>query len=319
MNVWDLYIVSPLVNVLIVLSNVLFSNFGLTIIVFTLLVRAAMYPLTIKQLKATKAMQSIQSQLAELQKKYAKDRKMLAQEQLKLYKQSGMNPAGCILPMLIQMPVWIALYQAIIKVLAAAPEDFLSLSRYLYTSWPMVFRQVPLHSQFLWMDLASPDKLFLLPLLTGASMWVQQKMSTMPSADPKQQQQSQMMLWMMPLMFVFLSLSFPSGLALYWVTSNVIGIVMQYAVTGWGGLITPKGQKKITNVESKIKESAGTQVARLDAGKSKSQGETGLADREVRDGQSGGTGKDSRGGNPPGTGSAALNPRRGGSRRRKGG
>ena len=318
MNVWDLYIVSPLVNVLIVLSKFLFSNFGLTVIVFTLLVRAAMYPLTIKQLKATKAMQSIQTQMAELQKKYGKDRKTLAQEQMKLYRQSGMNPAGCLLPMLIQLPVWIALYQAIIKVLGAAPEDFLSLSRYLYTSWSTVFSQVPLHSQFLWMDLASPDRLFLLPILTGATMWVQQKMSTLPSPDPQQQQQSQLMLWMMPLMFVFLSLSFPSGLALYWVTSNVVGIVMQYFVTGWGGLITPKTQKKVTNVESRTKETAAAPVPRLESGKPKGQGDAKSADKEVRNGQSGGTGKDSRGGNPPGTGPAALNPRRGGSRRRKG-
>ncbi len=318
MNVWDLYIVSPLVNVLVVISKYLFSNFGLTVIVFTLLVRAAMYPLTIRQLKATKAMQSIQNQLAELQKKYAKDRKMLAQEQLKLYRQSGMNPAGCVLPMLIQLPVWIALYQAIIKVLGAAPEDFLSLSRYLYTSWSTVFKLVPLHSQFLWMDLASPDRLFLLPLLTGATMWVQQKMSTLPSTDPKQQQQSQMMLWMMPMMFVFLSLSFPSGLALYWVTSNVVGIVMQYFVTGWGGLITSKDKKRVTNVESKTKESVAAPVARLEAGKQKSQTDAKATDREVRDGQSGGTGKDSRGGYPPGSGPTGPNPRRGGSSRRKG-
>jgi YidC/Oxa1 family membrane protein insertase len=313
LNVWDLYIVSPLVNVLIVLSHYLFNNFGLTIIVFTILVRAAMYPLTIKQLRATKAMQSIQSQLAELQKKYGKDRKMLAQEQLKLYKQSGMNPAGCILPMLVQMPVWIALYQAIVKVLGASPEGFLSLSRYLYTSWPMVFSLVPLQSEFLWFNLAVPDTTFLLPLLTGATMWVQQKMSTMPSSDPKQQQQSQMMLWMMPIMFVFMSLSFPSGLALYWVASNVIGIVMQYFVTGWGGLYVPRGLKKIT-VEKKTKEPAakGTLPAPVIEVQSKPAG------KEVEHGDSGDARQDSGGGHPAGTGPARPKPGRGNSRRRKG-
>lgn len=302
MNVWDLYIVSPLVNVLIVLSHYLFSSFGLTIIVFTILVRAAMYPLTIKQLKATKAMQTIQAQVAELRKKYAKDRQMLAQEQLKLYKQSGMNPAGCILPMLIQLPVWIALYQAIIKVLGAAPEDFLSLSNYLYTAWPKVFSQVPLPSGFLWLDLAVPDRFFILPLLTGVSMWVQQKMVTVPSADPKQQQQAQMMLWMMPLMFVFLSASFPSGLALYWVASNVIGIVMQYFVTGWGGLVKPKADKKAV-VEKKTKEPAPQPVP--------------PAVGEVDHGESGSTREDRGGGNPAGASPARPKPRPSSRRRRK--
>jgi YidC/Oxa1 family membrane protein insertase len=296
-----------------VLSHYLFDNFGLTIIVFTVLIRAAMYPLTIRQLRATKAMQSIQTQLAELQKKYAKDRKMLAQEQLKLYKQSGMNPAGCILPMLVQMPVWIALYQSIVKVLGASPEGFLALSRYLYTSWPTVFRLVPLHSQFLWMNLAVPDGTFLLPLLTGASMWVQQKMSTLPSADPKQQQQSQMMLWMMPIMFVFLSLSFPSGLALYWVASNVIGIVMQYFVTGWGGLYTPRGLRKVTVEKKNIAPAA---QAALSAQIIEAQSKP--ASKEVKHGDSGDARQNSGGGYSSGTSPTRPKPGRGGGRRRKG-
>ncbi|OGO39919.1 MAG: hypothetical protein A2147_08525 [Chloroflexi bacterium RBG_16_57_8] len=311
MNVWDLYIVTPLVNVLIVLSNYLFNNFGLTIIVFTVIVRAAMYPLTIKQLKATKAMQSVQAQLSELQKKYAKDRRALAQEQLKLYKQSGMNPAGCILPMIIQLPVWIALYQSIIKVLGAAPEDFLGLSKFLYTGWPMVFSEVPLQSRFLWLDLAVADPIFVMPLLTGASMWVQQKMTTMPSADPKQQQQSQLMLWMMPMMFVFLSMSFPSGLALYWVASNVIGIVMQYFVTGWGGLSGLLRRKNVT-VEKKTREPAQPALP-PPAAKAESK-----AIREVEHGDSGGTRQDRGGGYQPGTPTARPKPRPGGGRRRKG-
>jgi YidC/Oxa1 family membrane protein insertase len=313
LNIWDLYIVSPLVNILIVLSSYLFNNFGLTIIVFTILVRAAMYPLTIKQLKATKAMSSIQAQVAELQKKYGKDRKMLAQEQLKLYKQSGMNPAGCILPMLVQMPVWIALYQAIVKVLGASPEGFLALSRYLYTSWHVVFKLVPLHSQFLWVNLAVPDTTFLLPLLTGATMWVQQKMSTLPNPDPKQQQQSQMMLWMMPIMFVFMSLSFPSGLALYWVASNVIGIVMQYFVTGWGGLYTPKGQKKVT-VEKKTSGPA----ARATLPSPIIEAQSRPASKEVKHGDSGDASQDRGGGHSAGTGTIGPRPGRGGGRRRKG-
>lgn len=243
-EIWNLIILSPVINVLIMLSDYLFSSFGITIIVLTIAVRAVMYPMTRRQLRSMKAMQSIQPKIAELQKKYAKDRQKLAQEQMKLYKESGMNPAGCLLPMLIQMPVWIALYQSIIRVLAVAPEDFLNLSQRLYASWPAVFSLVPLESSFLWLNLAVPDPILILPILVGGSMWVTQRMTMSRTADPRQQAQSQMMLYMMPLMFAFFTLQFPSGLALYWVVSNVIQIVMQYFISGWGGLVPSAAEKK---------------------------------------------------------------------------
>ena len=241
-----------MINILIVLSNYLFNSFGLTIIALTIVIRASMYPLTIKQLHASKAMQELQPKLTELQKKYPKDREKLAKEQMRLYKESGVSPAGCMVPMLIQMPIWIALYQSIMLALAVAPEGLLNLSRYLY-SWPVVYSILPLSSNFLWLNLAAPDSLFLLPILVGGTMWVQQKMTMRPTADPKQQSMSNMMLWLMPLMFAFLSLQFPSGLALYWVTSNVIGIVTQYFVTGWGGLVKSTA-KKLAGSDKKYKK-----------------------------------------------------------------
>ncbi|MFC2034946.1 YidC/Oxa1 family membrane protein insertase [Chloroflexota bacterium] len=244
-EIWDLVILNPMINVLVMLSDYLFNSFGLTIIVLTVIIRGAMYPLTRKQLRASKAMQSMQAQVAEIRKKYEKDKQKAAQEQMRLYKESGMNPLGCLLPMLIQMPIWIALYQSIIRVLAVEPEGFLNLSQRLYTNWPGVFSLVPLESKFLWLDLAAPN--LLMPILVGGTMWLTQKMMMTPGADPKQQAQSQMMLWMMPLMFAFLTLSFPSGLALYWVTSNVIQIVMQYFVSGWGGLASMTSRKKVTD------------------------------------------------------------------------
>ena len=105
MNPWNLIAVQPMINILIVLSNYLFNSFGLAIIALTIIVNAAMYPLTMKQLKATQAMQSIQPKMAELQKKYARDRQRLAQEQMRLYKEAGMSPTGCLVPMLVQMPM----------------------------------------------------------------------------------------------------------------------------------------------------------------------------------------------------------------------
>jgi len=179
-------------------------------------------------------MQSLQPKLTELRQKYAKDKQKLAKEQMQLYKESGINPAGCLLPMLIQLPIWIALYQSIMMALAVAPEGLLNLSRYLY-SWPVVYSTLPLRNKFLWLNLAEPN--ILIAILVGGTMWVQQKMVTPATTDPKQQSMSGMMLWMMPIMFTFLSMSFPSGLALYWVASNVITIVTQYFVAGWGGLV----------------------------------------------------------------------------------
>lgn len=244
-EIWNLIILSPTINVLIILSQYLLNNFGLAIITLTIIVRVVTLPLTMKQLRATRAMQALQPKISELQKKYARDKSRLAQEQMRMYKESGVSPAGCMLPMLIQMPIWIALFQSIIRVLAVVPEDFLNLSQHLYSSWSAVFSLVPLESNFLWLDLAVPDRIYLLPILVGSTMWLQQKMVTPTTADPKQAAQSRMMLWMMPIMFAFLTLQFPSGLALYWVVSNVVGIAVQYKITGWGGLVSAAPGKPV--------------------------------------------------------------------------
>ena len=249
MNAWELIIQQPVINVLIVMSSYLANNFGLAIIALTVIVNVAMLPLTRSQLRSMKAMQDLQPKIAELQKKYGKDRQKLGQEQMRLYKESGVKPAGCAVTMIIQMPVWIALYQSIMLSLAVAPEGLLNLSKYLY-SWPVVFSVLPLSRDFLWLNMAEPDT--FLAILVGATMWLQQKMATPTSTDPKQRSQSQIMLWMMPLMFAFLALSFPSGLALFWATSSVVRIVMQYRVTGWGGLT--RGEAKEVSREKKYLE-----------------------------------------------------------------
>jgi len=223
----------PMINTLIVMSSWLFGSFGLAIIGLTIVVRGLMFPLTIKQLRATKAVQSLQPKIAELQKKYGKDKDKLAKEQVRLYKESGVSPAGCLLPMLVQLPVWIALFWSIMRVLAVTPEQFLGLSQYLY-SWPVVYSMLPLSNEFIGLNLAEGN--ILLAIVVGCTMWVQQKMVVAPAADPKQKAQSQMMLWTMPLMFGLLSLTLPSGLAIYWTVSNSITIIIQYFVTGWGGL-----------------------------------------------------------------------------------
>jgi YidC/Oxa1 family membrane protein insertase len=241
LNFWDIIAIGPMINVLLVLSHYLFHSFGLAIIALTIAVNAVLYPLTMRQIRSTQAMQSLQPRLAELQKKYARDRQTLAQEQMRLYRESGMSPVGCLVPMIIQLPVWIALFQAIMRLVAVIPENFLGLSQYLY-SWPIVYTTLPLQNSFLGLNLAQGN--LIMAVLVGGSMWLQQKMTTPPSADPNMQMQSRMMLWMMPLMFAFISLSFPSGLALYWITSSVIRVGMQYYVVGWGGLFSPRTGKQ---------------------------------------------------------------------------
>ncbi|OGO20558.1 MAG: hypothetical protein A2Z15_09600 [Chloroflexi bacterium RBG_16_50_11] len=233
MNIWELLIQQPLTNVLIVIAHVFGGNFGVAIVILTIVVNLILLPLTLSQIRSSKKMQDLQPKLAEIQKKYAKDRQKLAQEQMKLYKESGVKPAGCLFSMFIQMPVWFALYQSVMLALAAVPEGLLNLSKYLYP-WPVVYSALPLSRSFLGLDLAQPN--IIMALLVGISMWVQQKMSTTPSDDPRAAAQSQMMTWMMPLLFTFFALSFASGLSLYWVVSSIFRIVLQYRVSGWGSL-----------------------------------------------------------------------------------
>jgi YidC/Oxa1 family membrane protein insertase len=235
-EVWHLIIGTPVLNVLIALSQLLSGSFGGAIIVLTIIVRLISWPLTRRQLKSSKALQDMQPKIQELQKKYGKNQQKLQQEMMKLYKEAGINPLGCLWPMLVQIPIWIALYQAIMRALATTPENLLDLARRLY-SWDIVNQAIPLSSRFLWLDLSQPDPYWVLAIIVGGTMWVQQKMTQAPAVDPAQQSQSRMMLLMMPLLFGFLTLMFPSGLALYWAVSNIIGIITQYFFTGgWGYL-----------------------------------------------------------------------------------
>jgi len=235
-ELWNSVILEPVLNCLIALSTMLTGNFGVAIVALTVVVRLALFPLTVRQTKSTKAMQSLQPKIQELQKKYGRNQQKLQQEMMKLYKEAGINPLGCIWPMLIQLPVWIALYQSIIRALAATPENLLDLAQHLY-SWTVVTHAIPLNEQFLWLQLSKPDPYLILAIFVGGTMWVQQKMVTAPATDPKQKSMTQMTTLMMPLMFGMFTLSFPSGLALYWAISNVIGIIIQYFVTGgWGYL-----------------------------------------------------------------------------------
>jgi YidC/Oxa1 family membrane protein insertase len=242
-------LVVPMTNVLVAIARVCGGNFGIAIILFTIIMRLVTWPLTASQYKQSKAMQAIQPKLAALQKQYkGKDQKKYQQEMMALYREHGVNPLGCLFPMLVQMPIWIALYQVIRITLGEAPESYVTLSQNLYPI-PFVHTAVPLDQHFLIWNLAVPDPLFILPILVGLTMFIQQKMITpSPPSDQQltqqqlqQQQTQQMMTWMLPLMFAYFTVTVPSGLGLYWFVSNLAGIVTQYFYMGrrvdWAGML----------------------------------------------------------------------------------
>lgn len=245
---WDLF-VSVFINVLLWIYNIIGQNFGIAIILFTILIRIVTWPLNAQQMKGAKAMQDLQSdkEWQAVQKKYAKDREKLAQEQMRVYREKGINPFGSCLPTLVQFPILIALYQSIIRALAATPLDLLKLSQSINTDFLDVASLIPLNSKFLWMNLAQPEPYYILAVVVAATTYVQSKLTLPPSTNPNDQgaAMGQSMTITMPLMLGWLALTFPSGLAVYFVTSNVLGIV-QYAAQGkanWSNLL-PKGMRK---------------------------------------------------------------------------
>ena len=245
---WNEVITKPMTNSLLVLYVWLGSNLGLSIIAFTIIVRALTYPLVVRQLRQTRKLQGLQPRVKEINEKYKNNPQLRGQEVMKLYKEMGVNPVGCLGPLVIQMPIFIGLFWAINGVLPFTPENLAGLSEKLYSWLPFLDTAVPVDRNFLGMDLAlEPMRVgsilgYTLVALSGLSMFVQQKMSQVASADPAQQSTQRMMLFMFPVMFGMFSLFFPIGLVIYWVASTLIGIVMQYFVTGWGGLF-PQAEK----------------------------------------------------------------------------
>src|SRR6185295_17245566 len=162
MDIWSFLILNPMLNSLLFLYSLLFNNFTLTILVFTVLIRLITFPLTYQQQKSTRKLSELQQSDAwkKMQEKYGKDKEKLAQEQMKLYQEAGVNPFGSCLPTLIQFPVLIGLYRAITSAMAASPLQLFDLSQHLYSFLPNVSRLIPLDNHFLWLNLGLPDPYF---------------------------------------------------------------------------------------------------------------------------------------------------------------
>ncbi len=240
-TIWQEGLIRPMLNTLLFLYAYLGHSFVIAIAVFTILLRLITLPLTIKQVRASRKMAEVQPKMAELQKKYSGDKERLVQEQQRLYKEAGVSPLGGCLPTLIQFPIWIGLYQSINSILADTPLELMSLAKNVYAGFRAIVDILPLQSHFLWLNLARPDPTpFVLPVLVAGTMWLQQKLMTQPATDPQQASMNQTMQLMMPLMFGYFTTQFSSGLAIYFVISNVIGIVMQWAIERFEGPIAPK-------------------------------------------------------------------------------
>lgn len=251
-EIWNMLIITPFTNVLLFIYNVVGQNFGVAIILFTILIRLITHPLTVAQIKGTTGMQKLQSdpRYKAMQEKYKNDKEQLAKEQMSLYKELGINPFASCLPLVIQFPLIIGLYQSLYKAMANTPLDMLVLSRHLY-SFIDLTKIIPINNQFLWMDLSQPERLYLpflpafgipiLAILVMGTTYVQSKLMTPPSANPKDQSamMANMMNLYMPFLMGYMGLTLASGLSLYFIVSNVVSVA-QYAVLGkvnWKNII----------------------------------------------------------------------------------
>ena len=212
----------------------LFGNsFVLSLALLTVVVRLLTLPLMLPMQKSARKQAEIQPQIQAIRKKYAKNQQKQNEELMKLYRETGINPTSGCLPLLIQLPIMWAFYRAIVQVLAFKPGELLfGLGKYIASS-AAFSTLVPLNSNFLWLNLATPDRTYVLPILVAVTSWLQQKLtpSTASSGGEDQAQaMSQSMMLTMPLMFAFITINLASGLAVYFIISNLVGIVIQYFI-----------------------------------------------------------------------------------------
>jgi YidC/Oxa1 family membrane protein insertase len=267
-NAFHVLLFVPMINLLVILYhgiNLVHIPYalGFAIIILTIIIRLVLYPLTSSQIKASKKMMELNPHLSRLKEKHKNDAKTLQAETMKLYKEHGVNPAAGCLPLLIQMPLIIALYQALYQIVKPGAANLAQINHMLYSSslklissWDVTFFTLPLAQ--------TPQKMFslsnsttwliiLVPILTGVFQLIQSKM--MLSAAPlpvdkklatvKKDEKSKddfssamqtQMTYLMPVMIAYFAFIMPIGLALYWNTFTIFGIIQQYRISGLGGL-----------------------------------------------------------------------------------
>ncbi len=265
-NTFNLFFFGPIVNFLVLILKLLEmvglpGALGFAIILLTILIRFILWPFTASQVRSTQKMASLKPHLDELKRKHSSDKQAFAKAQMALYKEHGVNPAGGCLPALIQIPVFIALYQAILDVVPGSSGGALEkINSVLYNSW-LHLSSAP-DPNFFGINLASKPAdfnqfgiwLLTIPLITAALTFVQSKMmlpqkplSHHQDEKPKEVKEKQgmeeamasmqtQMVYLMPVMVGYFAFQFPIGLAFYWNTFTIMGIIQQYLISGWGGM-----------------------------------------------------------------------------------
>lgn len=207
------------------------GNYGVAIILLTVAVRVIILPLTIYQMKSMKAMQELQGPMKELQKKYKDQPEKLNQEMMQLYRTHGANPAAGCLPMLVQMPIFWALF-----LMLESPQA------------TQIFLKAP---PFLWMHLNQPDQYYVLGILVGGVTLLQNLLGGIGGTGmPVQGGQQKIMMWGMPILFGWIAVRFPAGIGLYYVTSTLFGVIQQGIYPGFGKRRAANLQKGAAQVET---------------------------------------------------------------------
>lgn len=203
-GIWDRFFVYPLSWLLQEAAVLVGGSYGISILIATVLVRLLILPLMIKQMKSSKRMQELQPEMVKLRDKYKNDPQKYQQEMIKLYQVHQVNPLSGCLPILIQMPILLAFYHAIIRTAPIREHDFL------------------------WLQLGQKDPFFILPVLAAATTFFQQWMTMKNSPTMMENPQMKMMLYIMPVMILVISITLPSALSLYWVYGNIFTIIQTY-------------------------------------------------------------------------------------------
>lgn len=238
------FLTEAILDILVQLYQVT-GNLGVAILVFTLLVRTLLLPLSMKSLRAAKQMKELQPEIKKVRAKHKKDKQARQKAEMALYQKYNVNPlAGC-LPQLVQIALLILLYHVLINFLGQAEVHGIAID-----------------PTFLWLNLSQPDSLYILPVLAGGTQLLlslmiapgaetpdivpnNSKKKAVKKANEKEEDMAEMaasmqkqMIFIMPFMTAFIALQFPSGLALYWVATTVYSIGQQWYISGPGGLVS---------------------------------------------------------------------------------
>jgi YidC/Oxa1 family membrane protein insertase len=257
MNIFTVLFTQPLANGLAIFYKLLGGNMGFAIIGFSLFLRILLIPLTKPYMESMKKMKQYQPELDKLKKRHVDDKQKMLKAQADFYREKGINPGAGCLPQILQIVVLIALFRVFINVLSANGDLTAKFNQYLYE--PLRFsEQTQISTKFLYLDLTKPDAIkldglpFKLPglflILAAAAQFISAKITQPYIEDEKliaeaskskeddfQVALQSSMIYTFPLMTLFVGLSFPSGLALYWLLFSAFQVYVQYRSTGWGG------------------------------------------------------------------------------------